>query len=252
MKYGQVEIALVRLFEVDKPRLGAFKARLRHLRNFGCPSVEKVGTGSTAEYSQLHALQLAIALAIGQTGLSPKYSAGLAISWAPEISAASIECWEPDGSRETDGSPGGRIVLMPPGNQRFLVLLPDVDDPAAIEIRPGGTVFALRKCGRTLEVRRKHARDELHQRVETRRRPRSHASTGYGGLVAAMARTPATFKQSDVEKALRAARAAGLEVARTEIGRDGKIVLVHRTDDATMPEEAALRGWEAKRNAYPA
>ena len=106
MKYGQVEAALVRLFEVDKTRLGAFKARIRHLRNSGCPSIEKVGTGSTAEYSQLHALQLAIALALGQTGLSSKHSAWLAINRAPEISV-------------TDG------------NQRFLVLLPDVDDSRA-------------------------------------------------------------------------------------------------------------------------
>jgi hypothetical protein len=108
MKYGQVEAALVSLFEVDKPRLGAFKARIRHLRNFDCPSTEKVGTGSTAEYSEFHALQLAIALAFEQIGLSPKHSAGLAISWAAEISAKNT-----------------------PGNQRFLALLPDVGDSRA-------------------------------------------------------------------------------------------------------------------------
>jgi hypothetical protein len=66
-----------------------------------------------------------------------------------------------------------------------------------------------------------------------------------------MARTPANFKQSDVEKALRAVLAAGLPATRTEIGRDGKIVIFHKTDDAIVPEEAALQAWEAKRNAHP-
>lgn len=37
---------------------------------------------------------------------------------------------------------------------------------------------------------------------------------------------PATFKQQDVTRALRAADAAGCPVRRVEIGRDGKIVLV--------------------------
>ena len=41
-----------------------------------------------------------------------------------------------------------------------------------------------------------------------------------------MPRTACTFKQSDVTKALRAARDAGLSLARVEIGRDGKIIMV--------------------------
>jgi hypothetical protein len=41
-----------------------------------------------------------------------------------------------------------------------------------------------------------------------------------------MARRPAAFRQRDVTCALRATQAAGVAVARIEIDRDGKIVIV--------------------------
>jgi hypothetical protein len=41
-----------------------------------------------------------------------------------------------------------------------------------------------------------------------------------------MARAPAIFRQQDVTRAFRAAQAAGVKVARVEIDRDGKIVIV--------------------------
>jgi hypothetical protein len=43
-----------------------------------------------------------------------------------------------------------------------------------------------------------------------------------------MSRGPRTFRQRDAEALIRAARAAGLEIERVEVGRDGKIVLVTR------------------------
>lgn len=41
-----------------------------------------------------------------------------------------------------------------------------------------------------------------------------------------MAKRPVPFRQIDVTRALRAARAAGVEISRVEIDRDGNIVIV--------------------------
>jgi hypothetical protein len=52
-----------------------------------------------------------------------------------------------------------------------------------------------------------------------------------------MARAPATFKQQDLTRAFRAAQAAGVKVARIEIDRDGKIVIVTADGEAERREE---------------
>ena len=67
-----------------------------------------------------------------------------------------------------------------------------------------------------------------------------------------MSRTRPAFKQADVTKAVRGARAAGLEVVRTEIHADGGIVLIHKADASLAPADAALETWKAKRNAHSA
>jgi len=41
-----------------------------------------------------------------------------------------------------------------------------------------------------------------------------------------MARVPAIFRQQDVTRAIRAAKAAGVEIQRVEIAKDGRIVIV--------------------------
>ena len=47
-----------------------------------------------------------------------------------------------------------------------------------------------------------------------------------------MARAPLTFRQRDLERAIKGAKAAGLEISRVEIDRDGKIVVIIGKSDA--------------------
>lgn len=54
----------------------------------------------------------------------------------------------------------------------------------------------------------------------------------------------AAFKQRDVTRAARAAMAAGLEVQRVEIDRDGKVTLVTSKDAATVPADDPRRDWD--------
>jgi hypothetical protein len=54
-------------------------------------------------------------------------------------------------------------------------------------------------------------------------------------------RRPSTFKKSDVTRATRAVLAAGLEVARVEVGRDGAIVVV-----PSRPPESPREGGEER------
>jgi hypothetical protein len=62
----------------------------------------------------------------------------------------------------------------------------------------------------------------------------------------------AKFRQVDVTRALKAARAAGITVARYEIDVDGRIAIfsdvVHRTADAVAPAASAYDQWKAKHN----
>ena len=61
-----------------------------------------------------------------------------------------------------------------------------------------------------------------------------------------MARGECTFRQRDVTAALKAARDAGSEVARVEIGK-GKIVMVMGKPNGTMPEgQEGTNEWDEK------
>ena len=52
-----------------------------------------------------------------------------------------------------------------------------------------------------------------------------------------MSRGPSTFRQRDVTAAMKAVTDAGYEVARVEIGPDGKIIIVPTRDAAAGPVE---------------
>ena len=51
-----------------------------------------------------------------------------------------------------------------------------------------------------------------------------------------MARAPSTFRQGDITRAVKAVRCAGVEIARVEIAKDGKIVIITAAEPA--PPEA--------------
>jgi hypothetical protein len=66
-----------------------------------------------------------------------------------------------------------------------------------------------------------------------------------------MPRTPSTFRQQDVTRAVKAVAAAGVDIARVEIDSTGKIVIVTgKPLDATAPQDdldRELQEWEAGR-----
>jgi hypothetical protein len=65
-----------------------------------------------------------------------------------------------------------------------------------------------------------------------------------------MARGPATFRQQDVTRALKATVAAGIEVARVEIdARRGKIIIVTGTN---TDADVDTNEWDEKYGEHPA
>ena len=59
-----------------------------------------------------------------------------------------------------------------------------------------------------------------------------------------MARAPSTFRQQDVTRAVKAVAAAGVHIARIEIDKAGKIVII--TTDATdrLAEVTEANEWD--------
>jgi hypothetical protein len=70
-----------------------------------------------------------------------------------------------------------------------------------------------------------------------------------GFPVAAMPRAPSTFRQQDVTRAIKAATAAGVGIARVEIDKAGKIIIitVETTEQPGRPSGNDLDSWIAKR-----
>lgn len=66
-----------------------------------------------------------------------------------------------------------------------------------------------------------------------------------------MSRSPSRFKQADVTRFVRALRACGLAIARTEVGPDGRIVVIHGPA-VSSADISELDAWRAKRDARSA
>lgn len=58
-----------------------------------------------------------------------------------------------------------------------------------------------------------------------------------------MARGPLTFRQQDLVRALKGAKAAGIEIARVEIDKAGKIVMVTGKPSTDLPP-ASENPWD--------
>jgi hypothetical protein len=78
LRYEQVEEALAEVMNVTPRRMGAFRARLRHLRNIGCPRLPKLGSGRPIDYSERHVLEMLLALELQTFGQTPQRAALLA------------------------------------------------------------------------------------------------------------------------------------------------------------------------------
>jgi hypothetical protein len=64
-----------------------------------------------------------------------------------------------------------------------------------------------------------------------------------------MARTPSTFRQQDVTRAVKAVAAAGVDIARVEIDSTGKITIIAVTAPATGQQDdldRELQEWETR------
>jgi len=60
-----------------------------------------------------------------------------------------------------------------------------------------------------------------------------------------MARAPSTFRQQDVTRAIRAAIAAGVDIARIEVDKAGKIVIVTRNGNGSqVGESPVVNEWD--------
>ena len=68
---GQIEAALPESTRIPEAELGAFRAKLRHLRSLGIPVVKNVGSGHRAQFSRFDALTMRLALELSAFGIKP-------------------------------------------------------------------------------------------------------------------------------------------------------------------------------------
>jgi len=86
-RYGQIEAALVEVFNVPGSAFGAFRAKLRHLRNIGVPKIAKVGSGKQVRYTRENAIEMLLALEFVALGIAPRYAATYAAGGTAKIFA---------------------------------------------------------------------------------------------------------------------------------------------------------------------
>ncbi len=80
LRYKHVEAALAEVMNVKPKAMGAFRARLRHLRNIGLPRLPSPGSGRAIDYARRQALAMLIAVELEKVGQTPKQAAIMAES----------------------------------------------------------------------------------------------------------------------------------------------------------------------------
>jgi hypothetical protein len=96
LRYKHVEAALAEVANVRPVDIGAFRAKLRHLRNIGLPRLPSPGSGLPIAYSRRQALEMLLAMELGNIGQAPKSAALLAQSitrQAPYGQHAGKDCY---------------------------------------------------------------------------------------------------------------------------------------------------------------
>jgi hypothetical protein len=132
LRYRHVEAALAAVLQIDWKCMGAFRARLRHLRNIGLPHrLPKPGSGQQIAYSESQALEMLLALALEELGQAPKTAA---------ILSQTIVRQSPYRQDITNHDPLGDMYVAVPRSER-----------ASVVIIFGG--YALRKFSKTAPPR---------------------------------------------------------------------------------------------------
>lgn len=110
-RYADIEAAVAGSQRIPDEGLGAFRARLRHLRNQGVPDVPRPGKGRAVHYTLHHAAQLAFALELEAISVPPHQVAELVRhAWANTDVPRFIKELPPVSGRGDPGPP--RFLVM--------------------------------------------------------------------------------------------------------------------------------------------
>jgi hypothetical protein len=84
-RYKHVVAALAEVMMVTEEEMGAFRARLRHLRNSGIPAIPRPGKGTHISYKFRDILHILFALQLEELGHSPGRAASATVSEIAKI-----------------------------------------------------------------------------------------------------------------------------------------------------------------------
>jgi len=78
LRYEHVEEALAKVMDITPQKMGAFRARIRHLRKLSSLRLQKPGSGRAIDYSRQNAFEMFFALELQNLGYAPRKAAFLA------------------------------------------------------------------------------------------------------------------------------------------------------------------------------